>query len=134
MARRVAFDTSFLIDHQRERSGGRFDGPAHRFLKAEPEVELHLSVVALGDFAEGFADREHALLTAIRELHVLLPIDEETALRYGSIARALRRSGRLLGANDLWIAATSLRHELPLVTSNPAEFRRVEGLEVIAYR
>lgn len=134
MAGRVAFDTTFLIDLQKERTRGESDGPAHRFLAADPEVELHLSATALGEFAEGFESADAPLLRTIRELHVLLPIDEETALEYGKVTRALREAGRLIGTNDLWIAAASVRHQLPLVTANPTEFRRVEGLEVITYR
>ena len=134
MAGRVAFDTTFLIDLQRERSRGDADGPAHRFLTMDPDRELHLSATALGEFAEGFDDTDDPVLRTIRELHVLLPIDEETALVYARITRTLRRQGRLIGANDLWIAAASLRHEIPLVTGNPGDFARVDRLEVLSYR
>lgn len=134
MAGRVAFDTSFLIDLQRERTRGEVSGPAHRYLAADPDLELHLSSTALGEFSEGFSDQDDPVLRTVRELHVLLPIDEETALAYGRITRELRRAGRLIGTNDLWIAAASLRHALPLVTANAAEFTRVHGLEVLAYR
>lgn len=134
MAGRVALDTTFLIDLQRERARGDTDGPAHRFLADGPDTELLLSTTALGEFAEGFGTADDPLLRIVRELHVLLPIDEETALVYGRIARNLRGQGRLIGANDLWIAAASVRHEIPLVTANVPEFRRVEGLEVVPYR
>jgi len=134
VASRVAFDTTFLIDLQRERRRGDPEGPAHRFLSAAPDTELHLSATALGEFAEGFENPDDPLLRAVRELHVLLPIDEAAALEYGRITRALREAGRLIGTNDLWIAAASLRHELPLVTANHGDFGRIPGLEVIAYR
>ena len=152
MARKLAFDTTFLIDLQRERrswhrdrtrergavqSGGSHAyvaGPAHRFLAAAPDLELYLSPTVLGEFAEGFSDPEHPLLKTVRDQHLLLPIDERTALAYGRIARELRQAGRLIGANDLWIAATSVRYALPLVTANTARFGRVTGLEVISYR
>jgi tRNA(fMet)-specific endonuclease VapC len=134
LAGRIAFDTTFLIDLQKERSRGETDGPAHRFLAEDPEAELHLSATALGEFAEGFESREDPLLRTVRELHVLLPIDEKTALEYGRITRALREGGQLIGTNDLWIAAASLAHDLPLVTAKPGELRGVAGLEVIAYR
>ena len=133
MAGRLAFDTTFLIDLQRERMGGDSRGPAHRFLADTPDQELYLSVTALGEFAEGFEQAGDPLLRAIRELHVLLPIDEKTALIYGQLARGLRGAGRLIGANDLWIASASLQHDLPLVTSNATEFGRVKGLEVVRY-
>lgn len=134
MAGRVALDTTFLIDLQRERTRGETDGPAHRFLARDPDLELHLSTTALGEFAEGFEDPDDELLRTVRELHVLLPADEETALRYGRITRTLRRQGRLIGTNDLWIAATSVRHDLDLVTADAGAFERVEGLRVVAYR
>ena len=139
MAERVAFDTTFLIDLQRERSAshrshGEVTGPAHRFLAARPDLQLYLSPTVLGEFAEGFSDPEHPLLQTVREQHLLLPIDERTALAYGRIARALRQAGRLIGANDLWIAATSVRYALPLVTANTDQLGRVTGLEIITYR
>ena len=145
MATKVAFDTTFLIDLQRERSALQREhralkrershceiaGPAHRFLAAAPDLELYLSPTALGEFAEGFSDPEDPLLQTVREQHLLLPIDDRTALAYGRIARALRQAGRLIGANDLWIAATSVRYGLPLVTANTAQFGRVTSLEII---
>ena len=134
MEGRVAFDTTFLIDFQRERTRGETDGPAHAFLASDPDVELLLPATALGEFAEGFGDVEDPVLRTVRELHVLLPIDEETALVYGRITRALRATGKLIGTNDLWIAAASIRHEVPLVTANVADFRRVEGIQILPYR
>ncbi|MCG6957744.1 MAG: type II toxin-antitoxin system VapC family toxin [Gemmatimonadetes bacterium] len=134
MAGRVAFDTTFLIDFQRERTRGETDGPAHAFLASDPDVELLLPATALGEFAEGFGDVEDPVLRTVRELHVLLPIDEETALVYGRITRALRATGKLIGTNDLWIAAASIRHEVPLVTANVADLRRVEGIQILPYR
>jgi tRNA(fMet)-specific endonuclease VapC len=134
MAGRVAIDTTFLIDFQRERTRGETHGPAHAFLASDPDVELLLPAIALGEFAEGFGDVEDPVLRTVRELHVLLPIDEETALVYGRITRALRGAGKLIGANDLWIAAASIQHEVPLVTANVAEFRRVEGIQILPYR
>lgn len=133
MAGRLSLDTTVLIDLQRERRTGG-DGPAHTLLRRDPDVELYLSVVALGEFAEGFDDPDHPVLRIARELHVLLTVDEATALAYGRVTRSLRDRGELIGSNDLWIAATCLRHDLPLATSNVAHFGRVPGLEVVRYR
>lgn len=134
MARRLSIDTTFLIDLQRERLRREAEGPAHRFLTRSPDAELFLPAVALGEFAQGFASAEHPLVRAARDQHVVLALDEETALIYAGVVRDLRGKGMLIGGNDLWIGASSLRHRLPLVTSNSREFRRIEGLEVIAYR
>jgi predicted nucleic acid-binding protein len=131
---RLSVDTSFLIDLQRERSRGETAGPAHRPLASAPDAELALSVVALGEFAEGFANAEHPVVRIVREQHTLLSVDEETALIYAGLVRDLRRRGELIGTNDLWIAASSLRHGLPVLTGNVDHFGRIEGLEVVSYR
>ncbi len=134
MVGRVALDTSFLIDLQRERSRGTADGAAHEFLRSAPALELLLPVTVLGEFAEGFEQSDHAVLRAVRELHTVLDLDEAAALLYGRITRRLRARGELLGTNDLWIAAICVANEVPLVTANGAHFRRVPDLEVIGYR
>ena len=63
---------------------------------------------------------------------MLLP-DAEVAWRFGQTFRYLRDNGRLIGSNDMWIAATALAHGLPVVTRNVAHFRRVPDLEVLSY-
>ncbi len=133
MAERLTFDTSFLIDFQRERTRAE-DGPAHAFLRANKEAVLCLSSVALGEFAEGFATADHPLVDLVRTAHELVPVDEAIALEYGRLTRRLRSEGRLIGTNDLWIAATALRHGLPLVADNARHFGRVDGLDLRSYR
>jgi tRNA(fMet)-specific endonuclease VapC len=134
VAQRLSIDTTFLIGLQRERLRGQSAGPAHRFLRQAPDAQLFLSVVALGEFAEGFASLEHPIVRTVREQHTLLPIDEDTAAVYAGIVRDLRGRGRLIRANDLWIGSAAVRYGLPLVTANVDEFRRIDGLEVISYR
>jgi predicted nucleic acid-binding protein len=134
VAGRVALDTSFLIDLQRERRRGDAAGAAHAFLRGEPHVALALPATVLGEFAEGFDHPDHPVVRAIRELHTVLEVDEATALSYARLTRTLRARGALIGTNDLWIAATCVRHAVPLVTANLAEFRRIPDLEVIGYR
>jgi tRNA(fMet)-specific endonuclease VapC len=59
-----------------------------------------------------------------------LPFDDEAAAHYGSIRALLAREGRLIGANDLLIAATALANGVKLVTRNREEFSRVPSLEI----
>lgn len=130
----MSVDTTFLIDLQRERAAGDDDGVAHRFLKRAPEAELFLSTIALGEFAEGFDGVEHPVIAAVREGHTLVPVDDQTALLYAKVVRELRRRGELIGGNDLWIACTTLRLGIPLITANVADFRRIDGLGIVQYR
>lgn len=59
-----------------------------------------------------------------------LPFDDRCVDRYGRIRNDLERSGSPLGPYDLMIAATSLAHDLILVTNNTREFLRVAGLQI----
>lgn len=45
-------------------------------------------------------------------------IDAETAERYSEILFYLRRQGRPIPTNDLWIAASAMQHGLRLVTTD----------------
>jgi len=40
--------------------------------------------------------------------------------------------GEVIGAHDLWIAATALANGLGVATRNAEEFERVGGLRVVA--
>ena len=61
-----------------------------------------------------------------------LPITEPTARVHAEIWAGLAVSGELIGAHDLWIAATALTHGLGVATRNAVDFRRVAGLRVVA--
>lgn len=56
--------------------------------------------------------------------------DDVAAVHYGNIRTQLRREGRLIGGNDMLIAAIALAAEVPLATRNVDEFCRVPGLVV----
>ncbi|WP_431832188.1 PIN domain-containing protein [Corynebacterium appendicis] len=40
----------------------------------------------------------------------------------------------IIGANDIWIAAQALAHDLTLVTANTREFSRVPGLQIVNWQ
>lgn len=43
-------------------------------------------------------------------------------------------SGRMIGGNDLWIAAQAVRNDLTLITANTGEFPRIPGLRLENWR
>lgn len=134
MAVELSVDTSFLIDLERERMREQDDGPAHSFLRKRSSNDLHISAIALGEFAEGFDDLEHPVLWTVAKGVSVMAVDSDTALIYARVTRSLRGRGELIGSNDLWIGCSSLRHRMPLVTSNVKHFSRIDDLEVIDYR
>lgn len=62
---------------------------------------------------------------------MIIPFDEEIAISHARLAVELLRRGQMIGANDLIIAATSITHNMPLLTANIREFQQVPGLEVV---
>ncbi len=52
---------------------------------------------------------------------------------HAEIHAELAKSGRLIGAHDLLIAATARHHDLAILTDNVDEFVRVPGLKVIPF-
>jgi predicted nucleic acid-binding protein len=54
----------------------------------------------------------------------LQPMDDSDAWHYREILRFLKKRGELIGANDPWIAAATLRHKEPLVSRNARDFQR----------
>ncbi len=127
----LIFDTTFLIDFQRERKAKA--GPAHDFLAEHADDYAYLPVTAYGEFCEGFTSPTHGTFLALVDSFELVPVTPRVAEIYASIARSLRAKGALIGTNDLWIAATALECGHPLVTRNTADFTRIPGLRVVGY-
>lgn len=55
-------------------------------------------------------------------------MEEGTASQYAEVRDELKRSGRPIPGNDLWIAALGRRHAMPLV-SRDRHFDFVPGLK-----
>lgn len=128
----LILETTFLIDLERE-ALREAPGPAHRFLDGRRETRLCLTLTTAGELASGVAPEERDRWEDLLRRFRVLTITPEACWRYGRVFRYLRRNGLLIGANDLWIAATALAHDLPLVTRNEAHFGRVPELRVIRY-
>jgi len=128
----LILETMFLVDLEREKSRGH-ENRAHRFLETHAEDALYLTFTVTGELAAGL--REHSRSgweDFIRPFYVL-PCTAEVCWQYGRVYRHLRDVGLLIGANDLWIGATALAFDLPLVTANLEHYRRVPDLRVIEY-
>jgi tRNA(fMet)-specific endonuclease VapC len=59
----------------------------------------------------------------------VLPVDSGVARLHGKVRDRLRRIGRPIPENDIWISATALRHDFVLVTRD-SHFEHVEGLRI----
>lgn len=76
--------------------------------------------------------RRLATLEAVGDIE-LIPIDEHVAAEWARLRIQLARSRRRINVNDVWIAATAVVHDLPVVTQDDdfAPLRGIAGLSVI---
>ena len=105
-----------------------------RFSKLPPG-KVAMSSITYGELcfgAEKSSKTKESLyiLEQLIALIPVLPLDESASIQYGKIRQHLQTSGKLIGNNDLWIAAHALASKLTLITNNVAEFERVPGLRV----
>jgi predicted nucleic acid-binding protein len=67
----------------------------------------------------------------LRRYYMLVPADRDTSATWAKLVAESNAAGIELGCdNDWWIAATALRHEIPLLT-NDQGFRRLPSLTVL---
>lgn len=127
MSGRVILDTSFFIAVEQQRE---------LRLDLVPE-ETAVSIVTLAELRQGVLQADDVDTRALR-LETLskmaaydpFPIDGVVAANWSAIKVKLKAAGRSIGANDAWIAATAVAHQVPLVTQDE-DFLKVPGLEVI---
>ncbi|NDJ51746.1 MAG: type II toxin-antitoxin system VapC family toxin [Chloroflexi bacterium] len=96
------------------------------------EAEWYLSATVLGELYYGAyrstrVEDNVAVVDAISQGVVILPIDEHTARLFGEIHQQLRAKGTPIPENDIWIAATAKQYTLTVVTRDD-HFSHVEGL------
>ena len=101
------------------------------------QARAAIPVIVLGEFRYGIAESRHrsayeAWLDSQLAHFDVLTVTDETARAYAELRVALKRSGRPIPANDAWIAALALEHELP-VLSRDQHFDAVPGLERVKW-
>lgn len=131
MGRSLILETTFLIDLEREHRRG--PGRAVAFLEANEDAHLYLPFIVAGELAAGTSLAQRVRWEAFLAPFFVLPSTPDVSWEYGRAFRYLQENGRLIGGNDLWIAATGLAYRMPVVTRNLDHFRRVPDLEVEEY-
>ena len=98
---------------------------------------LALPVIVLGEYRLGIAQSRHRTTyeSWLREWVAsvtVLDVDEGTTRSYAAIGLELKRQGKPIPTNDLWIAALCRQHSLPLL-SRDRHFDVVPGLRRIGW-
>ena len=127
----LLIDTDLLINFERGVGTPRVE-------ELLSDEERAISVITVSELLHGALRATGARRARRRAFveHLLgdleaIPITEPVARIHADIWADLAERGTVIGAHDLWIAATGLAHGLGVATRNTADFERVGGLRVI---
>jgi predicted nucleic acid-binding protein len=104
--------------------------PAVLALLARAE-QMAIPVIVLGEYRYGIAQSRkrasyESWLTGLLRDCLVLDVNEPTTQHYAQIVLELKRLGKPIPTNDLWIAALCRQHSLPLL-SRDRHFDLVAG-------
>lgn len=112
------------------------DDPAAVAILAAAE-QMALPVIVLGEYRYGIAQSRHRAvyerwITNLLRDCLLLDVGEATTHAYANITLELKRIGKPIPTNDIWIAALCRQHSLPLL-SRDRHFDLVPGIKRIGW-
>jgi tRNA(fMet)-specific endonuclease VapC len=126
---RFLLDTNIVSDLVRD-PHGRVTGHIARV----GEEHVGTSIIVAAELRYGAAKKASSRLSVQLEkiLGVLrvMPFEAPADTVYGELRARLERTGRIIGANDLLIAAQALALGCIVVTDNEHEFSRVDSLRL----
>lgn len=99
--------------------------------------ELLIPIIVIGELKAGFKagnksiDNDSILQRFIDSSNVnVINLSDSTTNHYAEIFIGLRKLGKPIGTNDMWIAALSLEHKAPLLTSD-THFKHIKNLKIL---
>lgn len=124
-------DTNTFIESER----GRLDLDSN--IESREGDLFFMSVVTASELLHGvhrassrFRDSRTATIETWIARFPLIDIDLPIARDHAKIFADLKSRGEVIGAHDLWLAATCINRGLSIVTANVKEFSRIPNLQV----
>jgi tRNA(fMet)-specific endonuclease VapC len=104
-------------------------------LQKIPVSDVCVSVITKSELLFGVElsprrQQDQLALDAFLRFVEVLDFSDEACLHYAKIRAELKTRGRMIGSNDLFIAAHARSLGLTLVTNNTREFGRVRNLTI----
>jgi tRNA(fMet)-specific endonuclease VapC len=129
-------DGELLLDTNVVIASFRGDPGARQAIRDAERVLI--PVIVLGELLLGAlqgrqTERERARIGTLLETGEVLGCDPDTAEHYAEVKDELRRRGRPIPDNDVWIAALARQHDVTLA-SRDSHFDAVSGLQRVTCR
>lgn len=125
-------DTTVLIDIWRYR---RTPERLADLMKKCSGAALVVPWITEAEFSRGalYKDVNRGVLENFYRGFLRLALDQRTVDIYADLWAAMAGKGGAPDYPDLWIAASALAMDVPVLTRNPAHFGAVPNLSVVAY-
>ena len=121
-------DTGVFIEHLRAK-----DKLSTTLYKLADGAEIYLSSVTLYELHMGATTSEKVKdVETITESFITLPFTDQVAQKAAEIYHLLRRRNQMIEFRDIFIAATCLAHDLPILTLNKKHFKRIDSLKILS--
>ena len=100
----------------------------------EKKNEIALSSIVVSELLYGVKKKGSMKLSKIVNRFIdnftIYDFDKSAATEYADIRDFLQKQGKVIGSNDLFIAAHAKSLDAVLVTNNVGEFQRISGLAI----
>lgn len=102
--------------------------------KIDKAAEIHIPIIVLGELYYGAMNSTHvkkniSKIQKVSTHYNVLLIDEATTISYGNIKKALKKKGKPIPENDIWIAAIAQHNEL-VISTRDKHFNEIEGINI----
>lgn len=102
--------------------------------KIDKAKEIHIPTIVLGELYYGALystqiEKNIKRIKSITKNYSVLQVDEEVSIAYGNIKATLRKKGKPIPENDIWIAAVGIRFDLIVVTRDK-HFNDIDGIKI----
>lgn len=123
----MVVDTSIFIEHLRAK-----DKLKTSLYQISEQTKIFISAVSIYELYMGATtkEKENDIILLTEDLEVL-SFTDSVSIKAADIYHELRRSNKMIEFRDIFIAATCLVYELPILTLNKKHFKRVKGLDII---
>lgn len=121
----LLIDTSVLIDHLRKRQKDHT-----RFYRATFQHECLISAVTEFEFRVGMTPKNRQFSEDVLRDIPVLPFDSGCVKVASDIYQDLKGRNQLISFPDVFIAATAIVHDIPLLTLNRTHFERITCLRL----
>ncbi len=120
MDKKICLDTNVIISLIRDKN-----------LELIEKIDAKFYTTSISVFELWFGRRKSENLPQLFDVLEIVDLDEESAKIAANIMLELKKEGKMINLNDLFIAAICIRNNLKLLTVNKKDFKNLEKFNLV---